>query len=436
MKNKRKGFTIVELVIVIAVVAVLAAVAIPTFSAIVKRANISADTQAVRNMNIILKSESSASPAPENAVKVRELLKANGISSFIPQTRFHSFFWVKDLNMIILADEGDTPVYPEEYREEKFAPNWQNLDVTGSVELPQRPEGEDEREPRDFTVTVTQTGSSVHIPFDNIPATVKGYGEFKLDISIPTGFRVSPQRYRLKKVTVIMHQGGTEHKIEIRSKRAQETGYESVFDIDESATLEIPYVTGNIEINIDIAEYCIVSVSGDENTNTRHLTMYVFKDLPVFTFGGAVLDDHMLKPGYKVKSAKAYRNGEYLGDYYREKYDDIMHEFSSSAEMTDFDLYIETEERFYTVDMTVRESTEILHQETIVLSYNEEKEQYTFTVDLNTIPGGQYVKGILNNAYELEDKRYKPKFEYDPVTNTITVTDIKCDFEWICYVKR
>ena len=44
-KNKNKGFTIVELVIVIAVVAVLAAVLIPTFSGIVEKANESAALQ-------------------------------------------------------------------------------------------------------------------------------------------------------------------------------------------------------------------------------------------------------------------------------------------------------------------------------------------------------------------------------------------------------
>ncbi len=50
----KKGFTIVELVIVIAVIAILAAVLIPTFTGIIKKANISADTQLVRNLNTAL----------------------------------------------------------------------------------------------------------------------------------------------------------------------------------------------------------------------------------------------------------------------------------------------------------------------------------------------------------------------------------------------
>lgn len=48
MKN-RKGFTITELVIVIAVIAILAAVLIPTFTSIVTKANQSAALQEVRS---------------------------------------------------------------------------------------------------------------------------------------------------------------------------------------------------------------------------------------------------------------------------------------------------------------------------------------------------------------------------------------------------
>ncbi len=48
-KLNKKGFTIVELVIVIAVIAILAAVLIPTFSGVVDKANQSAALQKARN---------------------------------------------------------------------------------------------------------------------------------------------------------------------------------------------------------------------------------------------------------------------------------------------------------------------------------------------------------------------------------------------------
>ena len=53
-RNNKKGFTIVELVIVIAVIAILAAVLIPTFSSIIKKAKVNNDIQLVRNLNTAL----------------------------------------------------------------------------------------------------------------------------------------------------------------------------------------------------------------------------------------------------------------------------------------------------------------------------------------------------------------------------------------------
>ena len=50
MKNNKKGFTIVELVIVIAVIAILAGVLIPTFAGIVSKANKSAALQEAQSV--------------------------------------------------------------------------------------------------------------------------------------------------------------------------------------------------------------------------------------------------------------------------------------------------------------------------------------------------------------------------------------------------
>ncbi len=55
MRNtNKKGFTIVELVIVVAVIAILAAVLIPTFSSIIKKANESKDNQLIKHLNTAL----------------------------------------------------------------------------------------------------------------------------------------------------------------------------------------------------------------------------------------------------------------------------------------------------------------------------------------------------------------------------------------------
>ena len=59
-KTNKKGFTIVELVIVIAVIAILAAVLIPTFSGVVEKANKSAAKQAARNCYTELLAETDA----------------------------------------------------------------------------------------------------------------------------------------------------------------------------------------------------------------------------------------------------------------------------------------------------------------------------------------------------------------------------------------
>ena len=42
-RNKKRGFTLIELIIVIAIIAILAAIAVPAFGQIRQKANVSAD---------------------------------------------------------------------------------------------------------------------------------------------------------------------------------------------------------------------------------------------------------------------------------------------------------------------------------------------------------------------------------------------------------
>ena len=72
MKNtKKKGFTIVELVIVIAVIAILAAVAIPTFTSVITKANESAALQQAKAaLDNALAEEAGNGNVPQNGTIV------------------------------------------------------------------------------------------------------------------------------------------------------------------------------------------------------------------------------------------------------------------------------------------------------------------------------------------------------------------------------
>ena len=79
MNKKMRGFTIVELVIVIAVIAILAAVAIPTFASVIRKAQISAKTQNAQNINKILAVDELTDGAPTTMHGVINELLENGV---------------------------------------------------------------------------------------------------------------------------------------------------------------------------------------------------------------------------------------------------------------------------------------------------------------------------------------------------------------------
>ncbi len=104
-RNNKKGFTIIELVVVIAVIAILAAVLIPTFSSIIKKANISADEQAVYQMNTALSIYTAENGKPKTALDVKKALAENGINAdtLVPVTQGYAFYWDNTNNKIVLV---------------------------------------------------------------------------------------------------------------------------------------------------------------------------------------------------------------------------------------------------------------------------------------------------------------------------------------------
>ena len=106
INSRKKGFTLVELVIVIAVVAILAAVLIPTFTNLIKKANMSSDQVAVRNMNTILATEEIDKEI--NSIEiVRDVLLNNGydVKSHTPIAKGTRFYWISTIKRIVYVNE-------------------------------------------------------------------------------------------------------------------------------------------------------------------------------------------------------------------------------------------------------------------------------------------------------------------------------------------
>ena len=126
MKNSnKKGFTIVELVIVIAVIAILAAVLIPTFSSLVKKANLSADKQAVREMNMALAewSASNGYAIPQDVETAMQILANAGYNSknWTCLTEGYQVWWDSQENKMVLYNPSTNELeYPEEYSGKEF----------------------------------------------------------------------------------------------------------------------------------------------------------------------------------------------------------------------------------------------------------------------------------------------------------------------------
>ena len=130
-RSTKKGFTIVELVIVIAIIAILAAVLIPTFASLIQKANTSADIQAVREMNTFL-----AINEVEEPKTINEVFKAleNGgmtVKDYHPLVSGRFFFWDSKLNRVLYTDADYNVIFPEDYKSETKANGW--LSLSGAI---------------------------------------------------------------------------------------------------------------------------------------------------------------------------------------------------------------------------------------------------------------------------------------------------------------
>ena len=132
-RSNKKGFTIVELVIVIAIIAILAAVLIPTFASLIQKANESNDIQAAKNMNTFL-AMANVTDGVDSILDVYDLFESSGYSveSYKPLYAGRSYYYDKQANQIVYVDDATGKIlYPTERKDQLQGDHdWLSLSMT------------------------------------------------------------------------------------------------------------------------------------------------------------------------------------------------------------------------------------------------------------------------------------------------------------------
>ena len=121
MKNSKKGFTLVELLVVIAILAILATVAVVGYTSFIKKAELSNDQAAITQMNTGL--QAAAIPEgfknPSDAIDALYSLGWNLGKLETYSSGFH-YAYNPDDNKMYLLDEDDNVIYPAEVDKSKL----------------------------------------------------------------------------------------------------------------------------------------------------------------------------------------------------------------------------------------------------------------------------------------------------------------------------
>ena len=125
-RNSKKGFTIVELIIVIAVIAVLAAVLIPTFSNLIQKANEAKDTALVSNLNKGLKMSSKDFATMHEALQAVDENVGVDVEKISAVATDSKILWDSVNNCFVYLKSGDTkPTYIPDSQKTTVADNEQ-----------------------------------------------------------------------------------------------------------------------------------------------------------------------------------------------------------------------------------------------------------------------------------------------------------------------
>jgi len=115
-KTRKRGFTIVELVIVIAIIAILAAVLIPTFANVIQKAQTAGDIQLVHNINTILAADATVDGTHMTAFDAIEAVEEGGykLDKLTPTSEGRLILWDSTQDRFVLVEEDGTEIFPKD----------------------------------------------------------------------------------------------------------------------------------------------------------------------------------------------------------------------------------------------------------------------------------------------------------------------------------
>ena len=131
-KTNKKGFTIVELVIVIAVIAILAAVLIPNISRLVRKANASADESLVRNLNTALRMDTEKHTTMTAALEAAYENGGFDVAKIVTKNKDNKILW-DSVNDCFVYLNGGERVYLPNTQTNKDVKDWNFFEIVDKV---------------------------------------------------------------------------------------------------------------------------------------------------------------------------------------------------------------------------------------------------------------------------------------------------------------